>query len=196
MMSKKILLRACLLGISLVLATTCIISNTFAKYTTTINLKADTNVAKWSFSVENTDIYTSNTFTFGLYDTVKYSDMDGIADLGTKNLIAPGTVGEFVVDLNNTSDVSAMCEMTLKPTYSNLPSGVSKIPLEFSFDGTNYSANPAKYTVSSIASKATKTVTVYWRWPASGHSATDKLLQTSTAKTTVQLTVVASQMPV
>lgn len=192
-MKENIMKRTTLFLVVLLLVTTCIISITYAKYATTDVVTVDTDVAKWSFSVEGVDISKTQTFSFDLFNTIHYVDTGGeTVHLTQRNMIAPGTKGSFVVDLNNTSDVEAMCEFSLITDYSNLPDGVTKIPLEFSFDGSTYSASPT-YTETPITSGATKQVTVYWRWPASGYSATDKLLQGTNANATVTLKAVASQ---
>ncbi len=194
MMKKHIVLRASLFLIVLLLVTTCIISGTYAKYVSTDIVTSTANIAKWSFKVEDTDISKNTTFSFKLFDTVSYSDTKNLTPHMINNdLIAPGTEGFFELDLNNTSDVPADCVLTLNYVFNDLPAGVSSIPLEFSFDGTNYSATPEAATVSAIPSGTTKKVNVCWRWPATGHSAIDKLLQTTSAGVTVTLTVVASQ---
>lgn len=192
-MKENIMKRTTLFLVVLLLVTTCIISGTYAKYASTDVVTVDTTVAKWSFSVEGVDISKTQTFTFDLFNTIHYLDTNGeTVHLTQRNMIAPGTKGSFVVDLNNTSDVEAMCEFSLQAVYSNLPTGVTAIPLEFSFDGSTYSASPT-YTETPITSGATKQVTVYWRWPASGYSDTDKLLQGTNANATVTLKAVASQ---
>lgn len=192
-MKENIMKRTTLFLVVLLLVTTCIISATYAKYASTDVVTAGTNIAKWSFKVENVDISKTQTFNFDLFNTINYTDTGNeTPHLTQRNMIAPGTKGSFVVDLNNTSDVEAMCEFSLSTDYSNLPNGVTKIPLEFSFDGSTYSASPT-YTETPITSGATKQVTVYWRWPASGYSDTDKLLQGTNANATVTLKAVASQ---
>ncbi len=192
-MKENIMKRTTLFLVVLLLVTTCIISATYAKYASTDVVTSDTDIAKWSFSVEGVDVSKTQTFTFDLFNTIHYLDTGGeTPHLTQLNMIAPGTKGSFVVDLNNTSDVEAMCEFSLSTDYSNLPDGVTKIPLEFSFDGSTYSASPT-YTEKPITSGATKQVTVYWRWPASGYSDTDKLLQGTNANATVTLKAVASQ---
>lgn len=192
-MKNSITKRTIFLLVVLILVTTCIISVTYAKYVSTDVATVDTDVAKWSFSVEGVDVSKTQTFTFDLFNTIHYLDTGGeTGHLTQLNLLAPGTKGSFVVDLNNTSDVEAMCDFSLSIAYANLPDGAAKIPLEFSFNGSTYSENPT-YTETPIASGATKAVTVYWRWPASGYSSTDKLLQGTNANATVTLKAVASQ---
>ena len=56
--------------------TMCFVGGTFAKYTSSATGTDTATVAKWSFKVGETDIATTDTFTFDLFKTIK--DSDGI----------------------------------------------------------------------------------------------------------------------
>lgn len=79
-----------------VLLTTCAISGTFAKYTTSFSGNSAARVAKWGF----TD---PGQVTFALFKDT-YND-GAIASQGGDNVIAPGASGEFRITLMEADDV-------------------------------------------------------------------------------------------
>lgn len=81
-----------------VLLTTCAISGTFAKYTTSFSGNSAARVAKWGFT-DPTNV------TFDLFaDTYNNG---AIASQGDDNVIAPGASGEFSITLVQAQDVAA-----------------------------------------------------------------------------------------
>ncbi|MBQ4633915.1 MAG: hypothetical protein IJB71_01035 [Bacilli bacterium] len=90
-------------------------SNTFAKYTSTITGSDSSVVAKWDVSdgdaLANFDIFGISK----IYDTNGNTDFtqDGVVDtdvaIGTTDgIIAPGTWGKFSFTLSNNSDVNSL----------------------------------------------------------------------------------------
>ena len=78
-----------------VLATTCAISGTFAKYTTEYEATSSARVAKWDVKLSETSGGSAlASFDFGLFDTIKDTAGADEADVNA-NLIAPGTSGSF-----------------------------------------------------------------------------------------------------
>ena len=74
-MTKNRSMRIAILVLALALLTSCFVGSTFAKYTSESSGTATVTVADWSFDLNNgTNIVESNTFTFGLFNTIKEAD--------------------------------------------------------------------------------------------------------------------------
>lgn len=150
------------------LLTTCIISGTFAKYTSSAAGTDSARVAKWSFMVGDKDIATENSVDFNLFNTVKESNVtDDEEHIKDKDgsIIAPGTGGSFAIVLENKSEVTAKYAIDFTETNTN------NVPIEYSTDKTNWTSNintldiTADDTETALAyENGTKTITVYWRW--------------------------------
>lgn len=168
-MKKKMTVLAVLL--LAVVTTTYSVSGTYAKYTSTFEGTTDSaRVAKWAFSINNTDMTTaSNAFTFDLFNTVNDTDGNPETDVkeGTgETIIAPGTQGSFAIVLANNSEVNAKYEVDYTVTNT------ANIPVEFSIDGTNWTTNIADVAATSIAmmnaNGSTATINIQWRWAFTG----------------------------
>ena len=70
----------------LTLLTTCVISSTFAKYTTSANGTDSARVAKWGFEANDSSIVLDN-----LFKTAYDKNVNGAADV-----IAPGTTNSVI----------------------------------------------------------------------------------------------------
>ena len=169
------------------MAATCFLSGTVASYSTTADVDYTANIAKWSFTVNDKDITTATDLVIDVTDTMTVTEDDGVnADLDVADgLLAPGTQGSFVIELENTSNVTARYGIVFTVDTDG-------IPLEFSLDGSAWGATLDEITASDdtkLAASATKEVTVYWRWAFDGNIATDTALGVDAAN--VQLTVTA-----
>lgn len=179
------------------------VAGTYAKYTSTANATDSARVAKWSFTVGGTETATQNTFAFNLfnttYDNVASKDNgDGTHD----KVIAPGTTGFFDIVLANASEVNATYDIEYDVTNTN------NIPVEFSVDGTNWTADLTTLNVEDKAinmNGGTETIKVQWRWAFEGTNSanfaatqtdvTDTTLGTAgSAVLTVKATVTATQV--
>ena len=150
--------------------TMCFVGGTFAKYTSSATGTDSATVAKWSFKVGETDIATTDTFTFDLFKTIK--DSDGIKDETEMNpvdgsIIAPGTQGSFDLVLTNASQVTAQYAIDYTVTNNN------DIPVKFSVDGgttwTNDLADVAASDSTKLAANSgTTTIKVQWKWDFNG----------------------------
>ena len=150
--------------------TMCFVGGTFAKYTSSATGTDSATVAKWSFKVGETDIATTDTFTFDLFKTIK--DSDGINDETEMNpvdgsIIAPGTQGSFDLVLKNKSQVTAQYAIDYTVTNNN------NIPVKFSVDGgrtwTNDLADVAASDSTKLAANSgTTTIKVQWKWYFNG----------------------------
>ena len=150
--------------------TMCFVGGTFAKYTSSATGTDSATVAKWSFKVGETDIATTDTFTFDLFKTIK--DSDGINNETEMNpvdgsIIAPGTQGSFDLVLTNASQVTA--QYAIDYTVTN----TGNIPVQFSVDGgahwTNDLADVAASDSTKLAANSgTTTIKVQWKWDFNG----------------------------
>lgn len=204
--TKKI---ATLVLVGVVAVGSYFVSGTYAKYTSSIAGSDDANVAKWSWTINETDIDTyakstaENAFTFDLLETVKDSDGTSNEEDVDTGLLAPGMTGEFDIDIANKSEVNATYAINFTEEQTNLADGVTRIPIEYSTDGgTTWNATIASSNVSAtnIAMKTgTATQTVKWRWQYSVDDTVDTKLgfaanDASRPNVKVTATVVVTQV--
>lgn len=169
--TKKV---ATMLLVGVVAVGSYFVSGTYAKYTSEFSGYDDVNVAKWSWTINNTDINTyadsikQNAYTFNLLETVKDSDGSSTESDVDTDLIAPGMTGEFNIEIKNKSEVNATYAISFVEAQTGVPAGIDRIPIEYSTDGgstwvTNIASAPVAAT--NIAMKTgTATKTVKWRW--------------------------------
>lgn len=177
--------------------TMCFVGGTFAKYTSSGTGTDTATVAKWSFKVGETDIATTDTFTFDLFKTIKDSDVNNNETEMNPvdgSIIAPGTQGSFNLVLTNASQVTA--QYAIDYTVTN----TGNIPVQFSVDGgTNWTNDLADVAASDAtklaANSGTTTITVQWKWVFDGNDANDTALgSAATANLTVAAAVTATQV--
>ena len=150
--------------------TMCFVGGTFAKYTSSGTGTGSATVAKWSFKVGETDIATTDTFTFDLFKTIKDTNgTDDESDMSPVDgsIIAPGTQGSFDLVLTNASQVTAQYAIDYTVTNNN------DIPVKFSVDGgttwTNDLADVAASDSTKLAANSgTTTIKVQWKWDFNG----------------------------
>lgn len=195
-MKKNIAMRLASLVLMCTIVTSCFVSSTFAKYTSTVTGTGTARVAKWDVTVNGqketaeVDVFThadANTMVTGA---------DG------KKIIAPGTQGSFNVVLSNKSEVTAAFDMSATTVNE------AGVPLQWSVDGTNWEDDFADLGVAGLTGNiaiggADVTKTFYWKWafdatdnPADGQTdATDTTLGIAgTATPTVSLSAVFTQV--
>lgn len=155
-MKKSIFGRIAFIALALTLVTTCLMSGTLARYTTTVTGDATGTAAAWSFKANG---QTATMTTINLRDTVARSTV-------TTNEIAPGSEGSFdiVIDANG-SDVSV--DYTI--AFSNLLNKPTNLKFYSDAAHTDEIANLVGYTglngtiaLGSVGTPVTKTV--YWQW--------------------------------
>ena len=150
-MKKNKMMRFASVLLVAVLLSTCAISGTFAKYTSTVTGTATAAVATWDVEVAGE----TETFNFNLFDTLKDSDGSSAEGNVATGVIAPGTSGQFTIDVNNNSQVDAkytVGDVVVKDGVTELTDAEN--PIEFTI--TNGSAD--------IARGGTATITVTWTW--------------------------------
>lgn len=174
--------------------TMCFVGGTFAKYTSSGTGTDTATVAKWDIRVNGSEIATSDTFTFDLFQTITDSDLTSAeTDIAPAagSIIAPGTSGKFSIAIQNLSEVNAT--YTIDYTVTN----TDNIPVEFSIDGTDWKTNINELDVTNVAIGlgTDTTVTVQWRWVFDGNDTTDTALgSAATATLTVAAAVTATQV--
>ena len=163
---------ACYLLIAVILST-CALSGTFAKYSTTLTSNTSTTtVASWSFNVNDVDV-TKETVTFELFNTV--TNIDGSAETNLRltdgKMIAPGTTGSFSIKLQNKSEVTAMYDIE----FNTIKTAASEnLPIVFSRDGQNWSSdlpnvNAGINTILYMGSDYVEEK-FYWKWDYTGEN--------------------------
>ena len=172
-MKKNKMMRIASVLLVAVLFTTCAISGTFAKYTSSATGSDTARVAKWSIEVEGTEIGVAGgtTVAFDLFSTVNdtgNSATDEDVKTGTdENIIAPGTAGSFELSIENNSEVNAKYTIELSETNTG------NIPLQYSVDGATWVDSIDELTLSALTDVeidmgSSSTNTIYWRWVFEG----------------------------
>lgn len=157
------------------LATTCFLSGTVAKYSSTASETAQPTVAKWSFNVENANIATANTFTFTPFAANAIKDSNGTSEETDvkSGSIAPGTSGSFEINLENTSEVTARYAVAFAVEG---PENYNPLKFALSNDANTQWVNADQISTLNIAASdetklgfgeannKTASVTIYWKW--------------------------------
>ncbi len=155
------------LVVMLVMICVVSISNTYAKYTTTVTGTDKAKVALWKFEINDTALASGDTtYTLGLFNTINELDDSASVSAETdvkketgKNIIAPGTQGSFDIKIKNASEVNATYAIEFNV------SGAEGMNLKFSIDGGTDTTNTlTNIPVTDIAMGDTKTVKVAWKW--------------------------------
>ena len=155
--NRKRLLLA-LLAFSMVLTGAFV--GTLAKYVTSSTATDEASAASFGLNIPNTIALFSES-----YDNVE-SDSDG------KNIIAPGTEGEYVFELTGSSEVAYKVSAAISVTYSEEWGDYA--PLEFSLDGDDWmDMDDFKIALSNELETETlapntlynNAQTIHWQWP-------------------------------
>ena len=198
-MKKNLAMRVASLVVVCTLITSCLVSSTFAKYTSSASATASTaTVAKWKVNVAGTDITTGNpTVTFNLFDTTNRKDTGGIntEDDVAAGKIAPGTEGSFALKVENASEVTANISIDFTVTND------SSVPIKYAIDSENYVDSLADIQPTKVGVGETKTINVKWKWdfdpaPTNGRDTADTALGTAGTAPTVKVdaTITATQV--
>lgn len=189
MRSDNAIVKFTMLVLILTMLSLCLVSNTYAKYTSTFAGTDTAIVAKWDVSAGNAST------TIDLFNSSKIYDTNGVTDYtqggtddtdvtnGTADgIIAPGTWGSFSYSVSNNSDVNATYTVDYIVTAAN-------VPLEWSVDGSTWSTNLSNVSTTALNMGATANVTVYWRWAFNGDDAADTTLGTATTLARPEVTI-------
>lgn len=193
----------------LVLATSCFVGSTFAKYTSTVEGDSTGVVATWKFTDQKATDVTSNIVktngqngevVFDLFAASAIVDtVDGATDGDVDDgVIAPGTRGQFSFNVKNESQVDATYAITfnvenannLKLVYSLTGADGSwkaNIADLYDTDTNGDSTNDA--VGGNIDMNGSLTQTVYWMW---AYDNSDDTNETDAAINGASVTVTAT----
>ncbi len=193
MKTNKFMRIASVLLVAVVL-TTCAISGTFAKYTSSTTANDSATVAKWSITLGGKDIQTQkDEVTFGLFDTINDSDNENDETDVVDTKIAPGTAGSFDLKVKNASEVTAKYTISFSAELNN-------VPLQFSTTGADNSwttdITSLTFSDDSVAVNDDEaTHTIYWKWDFEANRDTeDTTLGTTPVTATVTASITAEQV--
>ena len=193
MMKNKMMRIAAFLLVA-VLLSVCVISGTYAKYTSTIAGSDSARVAKWDIQVGGVTANSSDEFTFNLFNTIVDTLNDGNeTDIAPADgsIIAPGTKGSFKIEIANESEVTAKYAIAFSAVNT------AGIPVQFSTDGTTWTSDITTLNVADtqIEIDGSASVTVYWQWVFDGNDTTDTNLGLAGSATiAVTASVTATQV--
>jgi hypothetical protein len=161
------------------LLSTCAISGTFAKYTSASTGKDTARVAKWDIRLGQSEQHMTDEFTFDLFNTTY--DNGAVKSAGTDNVIAPGTTGSFVINIQNKSEVAAKYWIDFTETKTDM-----RIPLQYSTNNTKWETDINKLDIKqedavvlAIGSDEVS-VTIYWKWDFNGAADSGQTDETDT----------------
>lgn len=189
MRSDNAIVKFTMLVLILTMLSLCLVSNTYAKYTSTFAGSDTAIVAKWDVSAGDAST------TIDLFNSSKIYDTNGVTDYTqggtddtdvtngtTDGIIAPGTWGSFSYSVSNNSDVNATYTVDYTVTAAN-------VPLEWSVDGSTWSTNLSNVSTTALNMGATANITVYWRWAFNGDDTADTALGTATTLARPEVTI-------
>ena len=170
----------------LTMTSLCMVSGTFAKYTTKKDGTDTATVAKFAFNLNGTDLPTASSIDVNLF---KNSYLNGKVSGTTGNVVAPGTSGTFAIETENTGEVAVTTNFTFEETNNN------SIPIKYAVtdsetapeagDEAWKAATDATITGASLAVRAPATPQyVHWMW-VTDTDAADTTLGTASALATV-----------
>ena len=180
-----------------VLLTTCAISGTFAKYTTTASGDTSARVAKWGFG-------DTTTITFNLFDKT-YNNGAVSSD---ENVVAPGTTGTADIVLVADAAAAAATEVAYKFNADIVVAGNDDLlaKLVWKLDGEKVGENGTYAELAdAIDEKFDKeyapgdsfpdtSFSITWEWAFDGDDTTDTQLGAAgTAEVTVTISFEATQ---
>lgn len=192
---KNYAMRISAILLILTMTSLCMVSGTFAKYTTS-KVGTDTaTVAKFAFNLNDTDLPTAESITVDLFEQ---SYLNGKVDGNGKKVVAPGTSGTFAIETENTGEVAVTTQFKFEETNA------SNIPIKYAVtesatapeagDPSWKAAADATVPGASLAIGASATTQyVHWMWatdtdPADTALGTASQLATVTTKITCTVT--------
>ena len=197
-MKKNVMMRVASALLVAVLMTTCAISGTFAKYTTTVSDSETARVAKWGF--------TQDSLTIDLFASA-YNSNTIQAENGTDKIIAPGASGEETIVFtpeSGKSEVAFTFDVTIAKGNSTNDALLAKLKWKLNgvevanfselqtkvaelYEGTVYAANTTTYPADMV---------IEWEWPFEVDTAgneSDTVLGESGTSVEIVITYVANQ---
>ena len=211
-MKKNTMMRIASVLMIAVLLTTCVISGTFAKYTTTGAAANDSaRVAKWGVTI-TPDANTDNTFT-QTYAKDSTTSFDNTVVAGV-DVVAPGTSGALAnVDIEGTPEVAVKITYVADLVLTGWEvGGAVYCPIVITVNGTDYKVGDAGIAdTAALESKVEEViaglaaeyaagtdlastdvaddVAISWAWAYTGDDVKDTALGDATTAATIEITV-------
>ena len=188
-MKKNVMMRVASALLVAVLMTTCAISGTFAKYTTTNSGSDDARVARWGF--------TENTITVDMFD----GSYTNVQSSNTDNVLAPGTSKTATISFlpqGGTPEVAYTFTVTITVTatgangqalFDKLTWTVGSDVVTFENGVAKTVVNAAEYGVGTNPSD----LQVKWEWKDTGDNAGDTAIGNGEANIEVSVSYTATQ---
>ena len=137
-MKKDLWVKLAGLAIMLTLISSSLVSGTYAKYVKQVTGADTVRVAKFAFDLKSgadTADETQEELEEANFDVFSTTDA-GLYNNGLNGtFVAPGTSGDFELQIDNLSEVKVSVAFSLVESYTNLPDGVTKIPIYYTIDG-------------------------------------------------------------
>lgn len=187
-MKKNLALRLGAVVLVMSIISLSLVSGTFAKYTKGVTGSEEVRAAKFAFNlVQNATNVGNQASDVAIFDIFDYTDTGvyGDGENGEKEFIAPGTGGEFTIDVQNLSEVAVDVSFELTevngdhiPIYYTLTTEAgaqrySSALTGISYGGTEYGTLTELATAIAAGDPLdatngtdpeTATYTLYWHW--------------------------------
>ena len=199
-MKKNVMMRVASALLVAVLMTTCAISGTFAKYTSTATANDNARVAYWGFG--------TSTLTIDMFDVaynsgkINANTVDGAQD----NIIAPGASKECTIQLQPVETKAPEVAYTMKYKIETVDADADLLAkLVWSLNGSEVGTFAALQTAVAGLSKsysanvlpgAESQIVIAWDWPFEVDDAgntTDTTLGMGTAALEVKVSITVTQ---
>ena len=198
-MKKNVMMRIASILLVCVLITTCGISGTFAKYTSSVDATATARVAKWGWG--------TNTLTLDMFEATYGNEV--AAANGTDKLIAPGTSGsapltwtpdanfkpevDYVISFSvKTQEISDEIEAQLDWTLSIDGAAATEYD---TFDALEAALMAKTYACEANASAPTVNIVIGWVWEfEDGSDVADTALGDAAPSLNIVITLTATQV--
>ncbi len=183
-MKTRTLGRLGMLALALCLITTCLLSGTLAKYTSTTTGTGTVTVAQWSNIQFEDEDKAAATFTFDLSGT-----KDANANVKSDQ-IGPGDKGDFKITFGP-AEVAYTYDLSI--TATNLTATAA--PIKFYTDSARSTAftNLTDVAVALANAGTAQTVTVYWAWDSANTNANDTAAGIANGSPTFTVEITAEQ---
>ena len=170
-MKKNKILRLASVMLMLCLITTCAISGTFAKYTTSGTAGDTARVAKWGVEV---DVTAQDALFEVKYENEEVIGTTAVGDgwsvVASEDVIAPGTTGELDVSLTGSPEVAVKVtySATLELGENWMVDGDFYCPIVFNVGGTEIKQDATNNTATKLEDAVKAAIDAYTKSYAAG----------------------------
>ena len=162
MMKKGMFPRIAAVMLMLTLLSTCVISGTFAKYTTNGKTSASARVAKWGVFVQSTsDIFSTE---YATDDEAAESASIATSVKANSAVLAPGTTGNLgAITVTGKPEVAVAITYTADLTLTGWEDSDGNVycPIVFNVNGTEYKIDSTNTTLALLESAVEGAIAAY-----------------------------------